>query len=236
MTVLLLQSGGVVLGVSCALMAIAIGAATVWMGLQLGRQLTMPAVAPKVIGIQDAQKKVKAGFTLASVSRGEVELALDNLLAVVFDVKFTVLEMVETSTANSKFIRAKLCFDSLSLSAGALVSSMSCLLVPYHVQVTRDTSLLTLRGFRAVPARLETQEPSDPLMTMLCNLAASALSAVFMYALDEGCGDTPEDTHWKSILGISMGFCGSLSTSNFLSQSTHLIDTGKLEEKVAVSR
>jgi len=63
-----------------------------------------------------------------------------------------------------------------------------------------------------------------PLMTMLCNLAASALSAAFMYALDEGCGDTPEDTHWKSILGgISVGFCGSLSTvSTFVDEMRRL--------------
>lgn len=128
--VLLLQSGGVALGVSCALMAIAIGAATAWMGLQLGRQLTMPAVAPKVIGIQEAQKKVEAGFASAAVSRGEVETALDNLIAVVSDVKLTVPEMVETSTAKPKFIRAKLCFYWLSLSAGALAIIVVVSLIP----------------------------------------------------------------------------------------------------------
>jgi len=226
--ILLLRSGGVALGVSCALMAIAVGAATAWIGLQLGRQLTMPELASTVTRIHDAEKRVEAAFTAGAVSKCEVESALDNLIVVASDLKQTVPEMAETATAKPQFIRPKLCFYWASLLIAACVVFVFVYFDPDIMSKTLATLLFAPLGASVrYQLGLRNKNYRIPLMTMLCNVTASAGSAALTYALDEGCEDTPDSTHWKSILGgISVGFCGSLSTV-----STFVDEVRRLGEK-----
>jgi len=225
--VLLLQSGGVALGVSCALMAIAIGAATAWMGLQLGRQLTMPAVAQSVTKIKDAQGKVATAFASPAVSRVEVEAALDKLSAVVDDIKLAVPEITETTAGKPTLMRAKLFFYWASLFITALVIVVVVSVDPDQMSKTLATLLFAPIG-AAVRYQLGLRNKNYriPLMTMLCNLTASGISAALTYVLSNKCDDAPGDTHWKSIFsGISVGLCGSLSTvSTFVDEVRRLGD------------
>lgn len=207
---LLLRSGSPGEGLLCALMALVLGSATAWCALQVGRSLVMQ---PTPIGhINQAYEKLAA----AAIA-GDADTVTAALQALTAAVELPVFPPPEPE-GRPPHIRLQMIASWSLLLAFVLWVMVN--LISDQISLTE----LPLALMMAPPGAwlryqlgLQNKNYSFPLYTFLCNLVAALASVVLAGLTNASCSSSPQESAWPVVfLGLSTGFCGSLSTVSTL--------------------